>query len=274
MTSPMTSSTMLPVASLPPESCSNLVGVMADIDDTITTDGHLPSSSYAMLERLLASDLLVILITGRPAGWCDMIARFFPVSGIVGENGALALRYDRQTKQMKRHYSCDESFRFESRSRLVSLSERILSDVPGCAVSSDQPYRECDLAIDFCEDVDPLPASAVSRIVRHFDEAGANSKVSSIHVNGWFGDWDKLTMTRRFVRDEFGLDIDSDNDRFVYCGDSPNDSPMFEFFVNSCGVSNVSDYVDIIDFLPRYVSSSRCSAGFLEIGERILSERN
>jgi ribonucleotide monophosphatase NagD (HAD superfamily) len=77
----MAEPTMQPVSSLPGEAARKLVGVFTDIDDTITTDGRLPAAAYDALERLHEAGLAVVPITGRPAGWCDMVARFWPVSG-------------------------------------------------------------------------------------------------------------------------------------------------------------------------------------------------
>ncbi len=265
---------MKPLEHLSVETCRNLTGLLTDIDDTITTDGQLPASAYAMLERLSDAGLLVIPITGRPAGWCDMIARFWPVAGIVGENGALAFRYDRKLKKMFRFHAVDEQRREENRQKLNRLAKTILADVPGSALASDQHYREADLAIDFCEDVPALPDSDVQRIVDHFLNVGATAKVSSIHVNGWFGDWDKLTMSKKFFASEFDIDLAADRDRFVYCGDSPNDAPMFEFFPNACGVANVADFSGKMDALPAYIASSRGAEGFTEIGNRILTARS
>jgi HAD superfamily hydrolase (TIGR01484 family) len=264
---------MAPIDALPSGICQNLIGVLTDIDDTITTEGRLEPEAYAMVGRLSEAGLLVIPITGRPAGWCDMIARFWPVAGIVGENGALAMRYDHKTRQMRRLYSTDDATRALNRRKLTALAEVILRDVPGTALASDQNYRDADLAIDFCEDVPALAPHEVDRIVAHFQAVGAVAKVSSIHVNGWFGDWDKLSMSRRFLNAEFGLDLEALKDRFVYCGDSPNDAPMFGFFPYSCGVANVVDFKDRMEALPAYVAQSRGGQGFVEIGERILAAR-
>ncbi|MGC1428899.1 MAG: HAD-IIB family hydrolase, partial [Albidovulum sp.] len=259
---------------LSPDICRNLIGVLTDIDDTVTTEGRLDARAYTMLERLSAAGLLVIPITGRPAGWCDMIARFWPVAGVVGENGAFAMRYDHARRKMLRMFNADEATRAESRRKLNALAKTILRDISGTALASDQHYREADLAIDFCEDVPALPASHVDRIVAHFHAAGAVAKVSSIHVNGWFGDWDKLTMSKKFLASEFDIDLDRQKDRFIYCGDSPNDAPMFGFFPNACGVANVADFVDKMDDLPTFVAPSRGGDGFVEIGEKILAARS
>ena len=53
-----------------------------------------------------------------------------------------------------------------------------MATVEGCAVASDQAYREADLAIDFCEDVPALPKASVEQIVSLFEKAGAVAKVA------------------------------------------------------------------------------------------------
>ena len=111
----------------------------------------------------------MIPVTGRPAGWCDHIARFWPVDGIVGENGAFYFRYDLTSKKMLRHYFKDEASRHKDRERLNAIQEQILTDIPGSALSADQAYREADLAIDFCEDVPPLSKERVQNIVEIFE---------------------------------------------------------------------------------------------------------
>ena len=269
----MAEPTMRPVSDLPAEVARNLVGLFTDIDDTITTEGRLPAAAYGALERLHEAGLKVVPITGRPAGWCDMVARFWPVDGVVGENGAFYFRYDHTARKMIRHFAASPAERAGNRRKLEALGERILKEVPGAAIASDQLYREADLAIDFCEDVAPLPPEAIDRIVALFHEAGAVAKVSSIHVNGWFGQYDKLSMTRVFVRDALGLDLEATRSRFVFCGDSPNDEPMFRFFPYGCGVANVRDFASRMEALPAFVSAARGGEGFVEIADRILSAR-
>jgi hypothetical protein len=70
-----------------------------------------------------------------------------------------------------------------------------------------KPIREADLAIDFCEDVPALPMPSVEAVKAIFEADGATAKISSIHVNGWFGDYDKLSMSRLlFTGTEFNED--------------------------------------------------------------------
>ena len=66
-----------------------------DIDDTLTSGGLLPPESFEALWMLHESGIRVVPVTGRPAGWCDHIARMWPVSGVVGENGSFFFRYDK-----------------------------------------------------------------------------------------------------------------------------------------------------------------------------------
>jgi len=250
-----------------------LSALLVDIDDTLTTNGRLVARAYAGLERLHDAGILVVPVTGRPAGWCDHIARMWPVAGVVGENGAFYFRYERSRHAMRRRFFLDQSERRRRRARLEGLRETILAEVPGSAVASDQAYRESDLAIDYCEDVERLPPSAVERIVALFHAAGATAKVSSIHVNGWFGDYDKLAMTRLLMRECFELDVDAQRDRFVFVGDSPNDAPMFAHFPHAIGVANVRDFEATLQVKPAYVATRRGGEGFAEIAEHLLALR-
>ena len=248
-------------------------GVFLDIDDTLTTDGSLTAAAYAALENLAAAGLLTIPITGRPAGWCDHIARMWPVAGVVGENGAFYFRYDRLRRTMHRRFLASDEERRETRARLENVKQAVLAEVPGSAVASDQHYRETDLAIDFCEDVERLPRSAVARIVAIFEAAGATAKVSSIHVNGWFGSYDKLGMTKILMRECFGIDLDVDKERFVFVGDSPNDVPMFRYFPSSVGVANVRDFDEQLGAGPAYICNERSGKGFVELADALLAVR-
>src|SRR6185369_4789948 len=202
------SASMRPLVAMPLAARAAMRGVLADIDDTLSTRGRVTAQAYAAMESLRAAGLLLIPITGRPAGWCDHIARMWPVDAVVGENGALYMRHDDDARRLVRRFADDEPTRRASRSRIAAIGERILAAVPGSALASDQRYRESDLAIDYCEDVAPLPRADVDRIVAMMEAEGLTAKVSSIHVNGWFGGYDKLSMTRRLLVEAFGIDLD------------------------------------------------------------------
>ena len=242
--------------------------VLADIDDTLTTDGKLTAEAYSALERLQQAGLRVVPVTGRPAGWCDHIARMWPVDAVVGENGAFYFYY--ADGRLHRRFQQDDASRAEKRGRLQAIAAKIIAAVPGCALASDQPYRETDLAIDYCEDVPPLPLTAAERIASLMRDAGLTAKVSSIHVNGWFGDYDKLASTRRLFAERFGQDLEQANGEVVFAGDSPNDAPMFGFFRNSIGVANVRRFEHLLKDKPKFVTRAPSGAGFSELAAHLL----
>lgn len=264
---------MRPLAEFPAEDRAAVRAVFTDIDDTLTLDGRLPAHAYAALERLQRAGLVVVPITGRPAGWCDLIARFWPVDAVVGENGAFWFRYDHAARRMTRRYWKSDAERAADRARLDALRDRILAAVPGAAVAADQAFRDADLAIDFREDVAPLADAEIDRIVALFADAGAVAKVSSIHVNGWFGDWDKLSMTKDLAARAFGWDLDAEPERFVFVGDSPNDAPMFGHFPNAVGVANVVDFRDRLAAEPRWLAPGRGADGFAAVADALIAAR-
>lgn len=264
---------MRPLAELPRADAGRIRFVLTDLDDTLTTEGRLTADSYAALEKLAAAGIAVIPVTGRPAGWCDLIARFWPVAAVVGENGAFYFRYDHAARRMIRRFWADETTRRESRAKLAALEAEILAAVPGTAVSADQPYRAADLAIDFREDVAPLPYDAAERVVALFEAAGARAKVSSIHVNGWYGDYDKLAMTKALFVEIFARDLGGARDEIAFIGDSPNDAPMFRFFPLAVAVANIHAFADRLADLPAFVTRASSGAGFVEFAEALRAAR-
>lgn len=260
---------MRPFARCPDAALRRVDYVFTDIDDTLTSEGRLTARAYAAMERLAQSGARIIPITGRPAGWCDHIARFWPVDSVVGENGAFWFRYDRLGRRMIKRFRASDSERAASRQKLQAIGARILAAVPGTALASDQLYRESDLAIDFAEDVGPLDRAAIDRILAVMTAEGMTAKVSSIHVNGWFGDYDKLGMTRILMREVHGIDLDGAQARCAFIGDSPNDAPMFAFFPLSIGVANVRAFADRLSAAPAYVTRGSGGAGFAEFAGRL-----
>ena len=248
-----------------------ITAVLVDIDDTLTTEGKLTAEAFSALERLSAAGKRVVPVTGRPAGWCDHIARMWPVDAVVGENGAFYFCF--ADGKLHKRFQEDADTRREKRSRLAGIAARILAAVPGCAIAADQAYRETDLAIDYCEDVAPLPLEAAERIAGLMREGGLTARISSIHVNGWFGDYDKLAMTKVLFAERFGIDLSRASRTVVFAGDSPNDAPMFRFFDNSVGVANLRRFQRLLTDMPKYLTNAACGAGFAELARHLLQGR-
>ncbi len=263
----------LPVSRIPADLCRRLEWFFTDIDDTLTEGGILPARSFQALWDLSRAGLRVVPVTGRPAGWCDHIARMWPVRAVVGENGAFTYAYDRERRLMRRRYSADPPELERGRERLARIAGRVLKEVPGTRVAADQPFRISDYAIDFREDVPALPAEAVDRICRLLAAEGVRYKVSSIHVNYWVGDFDKLSCLEGFLAEESGLPLADLQDRILFIGDSPNDEPLFRGVSHSVAVGNLREFVPRLTHLPRYITQGDSSVGFCEAVEVILGKR-
>jgi len=266
--------TMQPLSKAPRALLAGVKAVLTDIDDTLTLHGRLPAEAFDALWKLKRAGIRVVPITGRPAGWCDLIARQWPVDGVVGENGAFYFRYDEQAKKMIRVYAQSADIRRANSEKLWKIADRVLKDFPGTAIASDQAYREIDVAIDFCEDVPPLPLATAQAIAEAFHKEGAAAKVSSIHVNAWFGDHDKLTMSERFLAESFDIRLEKDLNHIAYCGDSPNDAPMYAVFPLGVGVANIRPYAPLMKHLPNYVTQGEGGHGFAEFVDAVLKARD
>jgi hypothetical protein len=264
-----TDSVLRPLVELSAQAAAAIQVVLTDVDGTLTADERLEPEAFVALWELRRAGLGVVVVTGRPAGWCDLIARQWPVDGVVGENGALAFFRDDEGRMQRRYHPAA----VRDRAPLERLRDVILSEVPGSRVAPDQPFRMFDLAIDFCEEPPNLGLDAAQKIRAVFEHHGAHAKISNIHVNGWLGDYDKLSMVRLFVQERFGLSVDASPDRFIYCGDSPNDEPMFAHFPNACAVANIAPFVNDLRALPRFLANAAGGKGFAEVIAALLKLR-
>ena len=244
--------------------------ILTDIDDTLTTEGRLKSNAYSALENLSNSGFIVIPVTGRCAGWCDHIARMWPVNGVVGENGAFFFSYDHQSKKMQQTYCQTPKERKENHLALHEIKKTILKNVSGSALASDQDYRHTDLAIDFAEDVATLSSNKIKEIVTIAENAGAIAKVSSIHVNCWIGSHNKLSTSLITLEQVFGVSNSNIQNEVLFIGDSPNDSMMFDYFNKSVGVANVMDFIKELDKPPKYITLNHSGEGFVELADSLL----
>ena len=172
---------MKPLDEIPDTLRQSLRGIFSDIDETITTNGVLGAEAYSAIENISKRGIAFIPITGRPAGWCDMIARFWPVKGVIGENGAFFFfmigkkEDDKEISKMKKRGQ-------KALKKLEKIKQTVLKSPRMCCFQRSIS-RISDLAIDFCEDVPELSIEAVKKIKEIFVNSGATAKISSIHVN-------------------------------------------------------------------------------------------
>lgn len=277
-------------ANSPIDELKKVRGVCLDIDDTLSTRGKLTDEAFTALWNLKRAGFFVVPITGRPAGWCDHFARFWPVDAIVGENGAFTFF---MKDGVRKRIDTPAGLSYEDgQKKLKELGEMISKRFPHAQWASDQKYREYDLAIDVCEDVPAWPDQDVNELLALCHKAGAHAKLSSIHVNTWFGEYDKKSGFRNWiVQGAPGLGsgalVGAANttqnasssiknpveDEWLFIGDSPNDEPMFESFKFSVGVANLSRYLDRLKHPPRWITASESGTGFAEMSQRLISSR-
>lgn len=275
---------MLDLTHWPLEARTRTVGVLTDIDDTLTTDGAITPDALQALAALRAAGLFVIAITGRPAGWSAPFATTWPVDAIVAETGAVALlRTPQNTSQnglqpngderlqLSKWYLQDAATRAANHARMQQVAQHILRTVPGATLAQDSAGRETDIAIDHSEFTQLAP-DAIAQTLQIMRSAGMTATVSSIHVNGWYGTHNKLEGARWIVRELLGRSLDDEMERWVFVGDSLNDQIMFQHFPHSVGVANVARFVPQLAHLPRYVTQQERGAGFAELARVILNQ--
>lgn len=250
---------------IPPDAARDIRFILFDIDDTITTNGKLTDDAYCAMWALFRAGYSLIPVTGRPAGWCDLMIRQWPVKAIICENGAFALYRDEQDAiQTLLHPNAAEN----PAPALDKLKCAVLSSVPGARLSQDQFCRLYDVAFDFAEDKPRLSDETVNAIMQKCRELGAICKLSSIHVNAWYGAYDKLSLSKLYFEKIEG--ISNLEARVLFFGDSPNDEPMFSFFPNACGVENVLDFANRMTCLPTYIAEGRGGRGFARAARTLI----
>jgi HAD superfamily hydrolase (TIGR01484 family) len=231
--------THLSLSDWPRPDRARIHGVLTDIDDTLTTDGAITPDALAALHALRAAGLPVFAITGRPAGWSEPFALAWPVDAIVAENGAVAL-WRGACGTLQKAYLQDPDTRRRNFAQLQAVAQRVLAEMPHARLSHDSPGRETDIAIDHSEFA-RLSAADIARVVQRMQSGGLSATVSSIHINGWIGEHNKLVGARWIVRERLGRDLDAERNHWVFVGDSTNDALMFGHFPHSLGVGHFGE---------------------------------
>ena len=275
---------MEPLAHWPAAARSCITGVFTDIDDTLTTHGAITPDALQALARLKSAGLCVIAITGRPVGWCEQIAASLPVDAIVAENGAVALVRNKTLSEislkppsdndttLSKIYQQDAITRASNQVRMQQIGTRVMFEVPGVLTTRDSDGRETDLAFDYHEHA-RLPPATVQRVVDLLKGYGMHTTVSSIHIHGCFGDFNKWQGANWIVRELLQRDLAQEMDRWVFVGDSGNDQAMFEHFTHSVGVANIARFAAQLTHLPTYVTEGERGAGFAQVARAILEAR-
>ncbi len=244
--------------------------LLTDVDDTITSDGKLRPAALSALYRLQEAGIRTICVTGGSAGWADAYLRQWPIEAVVAESGAVCLYRKDGLITHHIHPSID---REGYQTRKEALIASVLAAVSGAKLSSDQFARLYDIAFDHGSEPPFLDHRQIAEIVALCKREGASTAVSSIHINAWFGTFDKWEGSRSFFAEVLGLDEAALRARSCYCGDAPNDQVMFARIPLSFGVGNIIEVSGSMEILPRYVAGERGGEGFARIVSELLEKR-
>lgn len=244
--------------------------LLTDVDDTITSDGELRPVALAALYRLREAGIRTILITGGSAGWGDIYLRQWPVEAVITESGAASLYRKDGAIVHYIHPSIDQGSYAARREEMIASVARA---VPEAKLSSDQFARLFDVAFDHSSEPPYLSEEQITEVVAACKASGAETAVSSIHVNAWFGAFDKWEGTRSFFQEILGVEEAELIERSCYCGDAPNDQVMFDRIPLSFGVGNIRKTAHQMEVLPQYIAVERGGEGFAEIVDALLEKR-
>ena len=275
---------MKPLAKWPIEQRRNIIGVFTDIDDTLTTHGAISADALQALVDLKNAGLHVIPITGRPVGWGESFARTWPVDALVAENGGVAWMAEKNAENINKIgikpayllpnmpskvYQNSALIRSENSVRMAKIAALVTSRIAGVEVSQDSTGRETDLAFDYNEFAH-LSTETVQQVVELLQSQGMQTTVSSIHIHGCFGHFDKWTGAQWIIRELFQRELADELEKWVFVGDSGNDQAMFQHFRHSFGVANLRRFEAQLMYLPRYITPSERGAGFAQVATMLL----
>ncbi|KAA9000706.1 HAD-IIB family hydrolase [Affinibrenneria salicis] len=258
---------MLPLSLASNKVFSSVKYVLTDMDETLTLRGRLAAKTYDSLERLQSAGIIVIPVTGAPAGWCDQMVRMWPVDGVIGENGGFFFQRSDHGHSVNRYF-CHTDTRHSILEKLQCIAAAIKEKYTWAIISEDQPFRLTSLAFSL-----PEKTEQIESLLSSLKDAGLKATVNNLWVLGWFGDYDKLIMSRDILKKFYSLDEKSEQDTVFYSGDSENDAPMFEYFTHTLGMNTIRNHLTKISQLPTWISNGPGGDGFVEGVDKILEHQ-
>jgi len=257
---------MLPITTLRAGEAQKLRGLLFDLDDTLLDHGRLGEEAYSALFRLREAGLELYVVTGRPAGWAEVLTRMFPIQGAVAENGAIFVVPGDADVRLLDPLQAPERALF--RARLVELVALMQKEMPELVPAGDVGARRSDFTFDIGETQKLAPA-LIARARALAEAHGASTLVSSVHLHVGFDRADKASGAVALLGRLTGVDATSALTRYAFIGDSENDAACFAAFGTSIGVANLRGRATVA---PRYVTSAPRGMGFAEAA-RVLIER-
>ncbi len=235
--------------------------IATDFDGTLTKDGKITANLLTTLSKLTDSNISVLIVTGRSAGWVNSLINYLPVQGAIAENGGIFYpnpdTFDliNPLENIKVH-----------REKLRSTFSFLQTKFPQIKESSDNIFRLTDWTFD----VRGLKDHDLRKMAQLCLEKNWSFTYSTVQCHIKPLKQDKanglLTVLKQYFPEIAPQEI-------VTIGDSPNDETLFnqEIFPLSVGVANLKDYLNVLQYSPAYLTNLPENLGFCELVELILS---
>ncbi|MGH7283788.1 MAG: HAD-IIB family hydrolase [Polyangiaceae bacterium] len=261
---------MRPLSELTQDEARNIDGLLFDLDDTLLSHGLLTRAAFGALWDLHEAKIRLVAVTGRPSGWGEVIARQWPVDGVVTENGAVHVV--KEGAGVRLLQTCSDAERRARRIKLAQIIEEVAQVVPESRLADDVGARVSDVTWDIGERI-KMPVDRADLIDVTARQLGARTTRSSVHLHATFDEDDKASGAVRFLTGRFAVSAGAALARYAFVGDSGNDSACFAAFHATFGVANVRQYAARISVPPRFVATKEMGEGFAEIARALLAMR-
>ncbi|GAD80398.1 HAD-IIB family hydrolase [Vibrio ezurae] len=249
--------------------------LLTDVDDTLTWEGKLPDVTLKALYDLQQVGVNVVAVTGACAGWCDQIAKLWPVHGVIGENGAFWMQ--KSATDFRVHSALPMQKMQQQQAKLKEALETLLAQYDDIGFASDQPFRYCDIAINLSQDREPISDEIAQELTEKcraltIDGQAVHATLSSIHLNVWLGEHSKRVTGEAYLAanaDFDGLPLE----HISYVGDSQNDEAMFKWLPTTFGVNNIHKVLEQLSSKPSHLLTQNGGFGFAELADKIVNAK-
>lgn len=258
---------MEPIEAIEAATWRKVLGVVTDLDDTLTCHGRFTRASLVALDTLSALGVPCIIATGRPLGWAEVLASLLPVRAVVAENGAVwALR---EGSTVRVAFLEDVDTRTQGLARSRAMARRVGEHFPLLQPVREHVLRATDVTLDIGERT-TVPRDCVAEAMAMVRAGGLHAVASSVHLHISHRAPDKTEGLRAALAD-LGCDPKELEHCWIYLGDSPNDAGPFSAMALSFGVRGVERFP--MPALPRYVCRGGPGEALAEVVEALQKHR-
>ncbi len=238
------------------EVLQNICLVATDMDGTLTKQSKFTSDLLLALESLLDTDLDLIIITGRSAGWVNGINNYLPIQGAIAENGGIFYNKNNHDWELLTQIKDITSHRQE----LKQVFQLLQSKFPQIEESQDNSFRLTDWTFD----IGNLNLEQLQAMENICLETGWSFTYSTVQCHIKPLQQDKAKGLKKIVSKYYPQLLP---EQIVTVGDSPNDESLFNsnLFPVSVGVANIKHYWNCLKYQPTYITNQPEVRGFCEL---------